>query len=103
MVQPTMREKRRYMHFKIECNRRLTEVEAREELYHALLSFIGELGFSKANPKLVEFKDNSGVLMCSNKEVPSVKAALALVSKIKDGDGCVRVLKVSGMINRLND
>lgn len=98
---PTMREKRRYIHLRFECSRRLSESEARDELYNAILSFIGELGFSKAHPKLVEFRDNSGVLLCSNQEVQKVKAALALVSKVRGEDGCVRVLKVSGMLNKL--
>jgi ribonuclease P/MRP protein subunit POP5 len=98
---PTMRKKRRYIHFKFECSRALSESEARDELYSAILSFLGELGFSKANPKLVEFDDNSGILMCSNQELQNVKAALALVSKIKGEDGCIRVLKVSGMIGKL--
>jgi ribonuclease P/MRP protein subunit POP5 len=98
---PTMREKRRYIHFRLDCRHMLTESGARDELYGAILSFLGELGFSKANPKLVEFKDNSGILLCSNSEVQKVKAALALVNKIKGEGGCIRVLKVSGMIGRL--
>jgi ribonuclease P/MRP protein subunit POP5 len=98
---PTMREKRRYIHFRFESSRRLSESEAKYELYNAVLSFLGELGFSKANPRLVEFNDNSGILMCSNPELQNVKAALALVSKIKGDDGCIRVLKVSGMIGKL--
>jgi RNase P/RNase MRP subunit POP5 len=102
MVIPTMREKRRYIHFKFECSCKLTENDAREELYNAILSFLGELGFSKANPKLVEFDGNSssGVLVCSNPEVQKVKAALALVSRVKSDKGCIRILKVSGMISK---
>ena len=98
---PTMRKKRRYIHFKFESSLRLSESEARDELYKAILSFLGELGFSKANPRLVEFNDNSGILMCSNQELQNIKAALALVSKIKGEDGCIRLLKVSGMIGKL--
>ena len=102
MVQPTMREKRRYIHFRFECSCRLTESEANDEIYHAILSFLGELGFSQANPRLVEFNDNSGVLLCSNSELQKVKAALALVGKVKGEEGCIRVLKVSGMRGKLN-
>ncbi len=98
---PTMREKRRYIHLRFECSRALSESEARDELYNAILSFLGELGFSKASPKLIEFNDNSGVIVCSNNEVQNVKAALALVNKIKGENGCIRVLKVSGMMSKL--
>jgi ribonuclease P/MRP protein subunit POP5 len=98
---PTMREKRRYIHLMFESRHKLSESEARDELYNAILSFLGELGFSKAAPKLVEFSNNSGILMCSNSEVQHVKAALALVSKIKGENGCIRVLKVSGMASKL--
>jgi len=96
-----MREKKRYIHFRLECGKKLSESEAREEIYNAILSFLGELGFSKANPRLVEFGNNSGALLCSNHEVQKVKAALALVGKIKGEDGCIRVLKVSGMMGKL--
>jgi len=96
-----MREKRRYIHLRFECSCRLSESEAREELYRAILSFLGELGFSKANPRLVEFSGNSGILLCSNSEVQKVKAALALATKVKGEDGCIRVLKVSGMMGKL--
>jgi len=95
-----MREKRRYIHFRFECSCRLTESEARDEIHRAILSFLGELGFSQAHPRLVEFSDNSGLLLCSNSEVQKVKAALALVSKVKGEEGCIRVLKVSGMISK---
>lgn len=98
---PTMRDKKRYVHFRFECGQKLSESEARSEVYNAILSFLGELGFSKANPRLVEFSDNSGVLLCSNHEAQKVKAALALVGKIKGEDGCIRVLKVSGMMSKL--
>jgi len=96
-----MREKRRYIYFKIELGRNLTETEARDEIYRAILSFAGEFGFSKASPKLIEFRDNSGVLLCSNAETQKVKAALALVGRIKGEEGCIRVLRVSGMMCKL--
>jgi ribonuclease P/MRP protein subunit POP5 len=101
MLIPTIKEKRRYIHFRLDCACRLSEKEAKEELHKAILYFLGELGFSKANPKLIDFKDNSGILMCSNSEVQKVKAALALVSKIKEEKGCIRVVKVSGMLSKL--
>lgn len=102
-MMPTMREKKRYLHLRFECGRALSENEARDELYNAVLSFIGELGFSKAKPKLVEFKDNSGILLCSNEEVQRVKAALALVSRVGGTDGSIRVLKVSGIAGKVRE
>ena len=104
MIVPTMRKKKRYLHFNLECPCNISETEAREEIYSAILSFLGELGFSKVNPKLVEFdaSSKSGILRCSNNEVQNVKAALALVNKVKGGEGCIRVLKVSGIMSRLN-
>jgi len=103
MVVPTLREKKRYLHFKFECPCSISETESREELYGAILSFLGEFGFSRASPKLVGFDSGSksGILRCSNNEVQNIKAALAFVNKIKGERGCIRVVKISGVINKL--
>lgn len=103
MVVPTLREKKRYVHFRFECACNISENDVQAELYGALLSFLGELGFSKANPKLVGFNSGSksGILRCSNPEIQNVKAALALVNRVKGENGCIRILKVSGILGKL--
>ncbi|MCX6776602.1 MAG: hypothetical protein NTY73_01355 [Candidatus Micrarchaeota archaeon] len=105
MVVPTLRQKKRYVHLRFECPCNISENEAQAELYGALLSFLGELGFSRANPKLVEFNSTSksGILKCSNAEIQNVKAALALVNRVKGENGCIRILKVSGSVSKLMD
>jgi len=105
MAVPTLRKKKRYVRLRFECTCNISENEAQAELYGALLSFLGELGFSRANPKFVEFNSGSksGILKCSNTEIQNVKAALALVSRVKGENGCIRILKVSGSVSKLMD
>ncbi|MEM3555844.1 MAG: Rpp14/Pop5 family protein [Candidatus Micrarchaeia archaeon] len=100
MIKPTMKERRRYVKVRFE-GEEVSEREAREAVDNAVLSFLGELGFSKANPRLVEFKNNEAVILCSHSEVQKVKAALALVDRIKGKPGCIRILRVSGMRSRM--
>lgn len=92
---PTMRERRRYVRVRFECE--VTEREAREGINSALLSFLGVHGFSKANPKFLEFRDGEAVFLCSHSEVQKVKAALALVSRLNGRECCIRVVRVSGV------
>jgi RNase P/RNase MRP subunit POP5 len=95
-----MRERKRYIRVRFE-GAELSEREATEVINAAVLEFLGELGFSKLNPKLVEFKNNEAVILCSHSEVQKLKAALALVDEIKGKTGCIRVLRVSGMMRKV--
>lgn len=102
-VKPTMREKRRYLGFRIEADGRLSGKEAEAGVLKGILSFIGELGFAKANPKLIRFDPESGIgiLRCNVPKVERVQGALSLVNSIGGKKAAIRLLGVSGSIKKL--
>ncbi|MFH1470122.1 MAG: Rpp14/Pop5 family protein [Candidatus Micrarchaeota archaeon] len=102
-VKPTMRDKRRYVSFRIEAEGPISEKEAFDSLASSLLSFLGELGYSKANPKPMKFESSTGfgIIRCAVPEVDNVWAGLALISKINGKKAAVRLLANSGSIKKL--
>ena len=102
-VKPTMRDKRRYVSFRVEVEGGAGEREIREGVLSTLLTYLGELGFSKAGPRIAYFKPSKGlgIIKCSVESVNEVRAGLALVSKIGGRKAAVRLLGNSGSICKL--
>ena len=104
-VKPTMRRKRRYILFAIECESpsSVNEQTVKRASYDAIMRFLGEYGAALAVPKFIGFEQKTGlaVLRCNHTEVEKVKAALALVSKFEGKRAAFRLKKVSGTIESL--
>ncbi|MFA6036278.1 MAG: Rpp14/Pop5 family protein [Candidatus Micrarchaeia archaeon] len=102
-LKPSMREKWRYISFKLECEGSLSASEAKDGIEKGILRFIGELGASKAKPKVLEYDASKmeGIVRCENAGLPEVRAALALISSIANRKCAVRTMKTSGTIARL--
>ena len=85
---PTLREKEHYM---------VAEAEGinKERIEHAIIDYLGVLGFSKAIPKLIELKQNKAIISVNRKYVKDVKAAF-IFSKIS----CIGV---SGILKRARE
>jgi len=102
-LKPTLKEKHRYLLVRFSSEAKLGEADARHAVYHSILRFLGELGFSQANPKLVKFdaEKQEGVFKVVRGEEGRVKAALALAKEAGGKPAVLRVVKVSGAINKL--
>jgi ribonuclease P/MRP protein subunit POP5 len=102
-VKPTMRDKRRYVSFKVEAEGASSEREAGDALKSAVLAFLGELGYAKANPKPILFDPNTGfgIIRCAATETEFIRSSLALISKIGGKKAAVRLLSNSGSIKKL--
>ena len=100
VVKPTMREKRRYILYKVVAEEPISEEEIRRASYKAILSFLGEYGSSLANPKFIRFmeKEKLAIIRCSHTETEKVKAALALCSSIEGKRAALRLQRISGTI-----
>ncbi|MBN1159939.1 MAG: hypothetical protein JXA43_01735 [Candidatus Diapherotrites archaeon] len=98
---PTAKPKTRYLGFKIDFKDIINPAEAKIVLDSAIMSYLGQLGFGKAAPQLIEFKDNIGILKVNNDSVNLVRASLALVNKIHNKQGSISVEKVSGSLKAL--
>ena len=104
VIKPTMREKHRYILFKVEAASPVSEEQVKRAAYGAILSFLGEYGSSLANPKFIGFREKEGLaaIRCSHSEVEKVKAALALCNSIDGKRAALRLKKVSGTIAGLS-
>ncbi|MFH1447729.1 MAG: Rpp14/Pop5 family protein [Candidatus Micrarchaeota archaeon] len=103
LLKPTIREKKRYIAFRIEAEVKLSEGELRNGLQDALLSFVGEFGYSKANPKIIQFNSANrfGIMRCVPEEMNAMRTSLALINSISGKKVAVRLLGASGTLRKL--
>ena len=99
---PSLREKKRFVVFEIISNNKFDEKQASDAINSQCLSFLGELGFSKAGIMFLpdKFKNNKGMIKVNNKYVNELKSCLALTKKINNEDVIVRSIGTSGIINK---
>ncbi len=97
-----MREKKRYIVFKVISKRGLSFDEVKKAIKTGLLQFLGELGFAKAGVIIIEdWKDNKGVIKVNHKHVDNVKAGLALIKDIGNEAVIVKTIGVSGILKKV--
>jgi len=97
--------RRRYLALKVECGETAPDRDAVSEVvWKAVLRLFGEVGVSQAGLYLVHFDEKTGygVLRCSHKALPMVRAAIASVTKIESQPTAIHVLRVSGSLKALN-
>jgi ribonuclease P/MRP protein subunit POP5 len=97
---PTLREKKRYIAFKILHDDELSEGEVVNLIRRAVLEYYGIWGTSKANPWLVYYNSPYGILRCQRENVDYVKASLILVREFKGKPINIICLGVSGTIRK---
>ena len=97
---PTLREKKRYIAFKILYDDELSEGEVVNLIRRAVLEYYGIWGTSKANPWLVYYDFPYGILRCQRENVDYVKASLILVREFKGKPINIICLGVSGTIRK---
>lgn len=99
---PTLRGRKRYIFFRIHCEKPLGFINVRGALLNSMLCWAGEKGYSKAGIKVIQNLwrplRKMGVIRCSHTSVDDVKAALALVHQIGDERVVFQTLRVSGTI-----
>jgi ribonuclease P/MRP protein subunit POP5 len=102
-LKPSMREKWRYISFRLEAEGELSASEAKEGIEKGMIRFLGELGASVAKPKVLEYDGakREGIVRCETAGVGEVRAALALINNLGGKRCAVRTLKTSGTIASL--
>lgn len=105
VLPPSLREKKRYVKFKVISEKPITYPELEASVFNYFLDFYGEFGFSELSVWLIknlwDEKEQIGVIRCNNKSVQKVLAGLALISKIGDSRVIFKILKISGTIKGL--
>jgi ribonuclease P/MRP protein subunit POP5 len=102
---PTLREKDRYISFKIISDETITYSDLESAIWNQLLDFYGEYGMSKTSmwlmKKLWDERNQVGIIRCNNKSVPQIVAGLGLISRLGDVRVIVKILSISGTLKGL--
>ena len=102
LLPPSLRGRTRYLAFHVISEQNIFLQDLINTIWHSILNFIGEMGTSKANIKVIkdayDEKRQMGILRCSHDDVEQVRAALALIQRTGDVRVIFRVLGISGSI-----
>lgn len=102
---PSLREKNRYIKFKVISEEPIIYSDLESGVYNVLLDFYGEYGISHTNMWLIKNLYNPdeqvGVIRCNNRSVSKIIACLGLISRLGDTRVIFKILKVSGTIKGL--
>jgi len=101
-LSPSLRGRRRYLAFHVISEQKILLEDLVNTIWHAILNFLGEMGTSKADIRIIndayDEKRQMGIIKCSHDEVERVRAALALIQRIGDVRVIFRILGISGSI-----
>lgn len=101
-LSPSLREKRRYVAFKVHCAKPLQELDVNSAIYQAVLNFLGELGMAEASVFVLRGiytpEKKIGLIRCAHTSVEHVRAAVALASRVGEEPIMIEVLGISGTI-----
>ncbi len=102
ILPPTLRERKRYLAFKVISEDKMNYADLSNTIWHSILNFLGEFGTSEADIWVLkdnyDEKEQTGLIKCDHLAVEKVRAALALVQRIGDIRVIIRVLGISGTI-----
>jgi len=100
---PTLRDKRRYVAFRVIGERSLKREEVKKAIGRAALETLGVVGTAKAAPWLVEFNEETqeGIIQVNREHVEDVRFAVTLIRNVGGSRVIFRTLGVSGTMKRL--
>ncbi|MDI6807077.1 MAG: Rpp14/Pop5 family protein [Candidatus Aenigmarchaeota archaeon] len=105
IVLSTLREKERYVKFKIISQEPIIYSDLEDAILNTFLDFYGEQGFSSLSfwimKDLYDEENQTLVVRCNHKSVSQVIAGLGLISRLGDSRVIFKILKVSGSIKGL--
>ena len=99
---PSMREKKRYIIFRVISESPLDFVQVRDAVWNSVLNWLGEDDAARAGIRIIRNLwrqgEQTGFVQCGPKYADSVKIALGLVHQIGDSRVIIQSLRVSGTI-----
>lgn len=102
---PTLKERKRYILFRLFTEERAENREVKELVTKAGLTFLGELGMAKSGfqfmPETWKQTEMTGIVKVGHKFVDEAKSALILIKQFKGKPASISCLKVSGVINKV--
>lgn len=99
---PSMREKRRYIIFKVHSEEKLNYPNVRNAVYNSVGNWLGEKEMARANVHIIknlwDSKGQTGFVRCSHKFVDDVRVGLSLIHQVGDSRVIFHTLAVAGTI-----
>jgi ribonuclease P/MRP protein subunit POP5 len=96
---PTLREKKRYIVYKIISEEKIDNNQAQKEIKNQCLRFLGELGYAKAGIQLIK----PNIIRVTTKYLDQTKMALGLIKNINNKKVIVDVIGVSGILKKARE
>lgn len=105
IVIPSLRERERYVKFKVISEGLISYVDLENAIWNIFLDFYGELGVSELSLWIIKNlwneEEQIGVIKCNNKSVQKVLAGLNFISRLGDARVIFKILKISGTVKGL--
>jgi ribonuclease P/MRP protein subunit POP5 len=100
---PTLREKKRYVAFKVVSDVPIIKEEITRTIWTQALSLLGEIQASSLGLWVLDYSEDAqeGFLVCRNEDLWKIKAVLAFIGEINEKRVHVCVAGVSGTIKAL--
>jgi len=99
---PTLRQKRRYLVFRVVSEEPLLYDNVRNAIYDSVARWLGDNENAKAGVHIVknlwDGRMRTGFIRCAPKYVDDVRTGMALVHQIGDSRVIIETLRVSGTI-----
>lgn len=104
-IPPTLRKKKRYILFKLLCDKKLSENDVNFAINEVMLSLFGSFGSAEINSKLIEWRlqENTGILECERSSVKKAVTALQFLKEIKGMQVLPNIISVSGTLKSLRE
>ena len=98
-------ERKRYLLFHVELDGEAKEGSIREAILNSYVRLFGLEGLGEAKLTWIGFdrEKRLGILRCTHKDLPKVRAALALTSTINGSKARICTVRVSGTIKSIRE
>jgi ribonuclease P/MRP protein subunit POP5 len=102
-LKPTLRGKKRYIEFRLFCEKNLDERSVERAIFSTFLALFGSFGVAKQNLRLIKFNNgsNKGILRCSLPCLEEAKSGLLFIREINGNPVTPKITKVSGSLKKL--
>ena len=101
-ILPTLREKKRYVSYKIISENTINMDRALEIIKSKILSFMGILNYGKAGIMFLSSR-NSNVIKVKSNFLDQLRTSLILIKEIDGNDVIIKTTNVSGILKKLNN
>ncbi|MGM5485095.1 MAG: Rpp14/Pop5 family protein [Nanobdellota archaeon] len=98
-ISPSLREKKRYLKFRISEN--IPAKEVKKAVLSSVRRFMGIEGSSRMGVIFIDFKDRCGIVRVNRDYVDHLRMALMLIKNINNRKVFFRTLAVSGILDRV--